>query len=46
MIILLVVWKGIPLFKLVQVRLDHVNRVLRENLTGVRVIRSFNRIDS
>ena len=45
MIILLVVWKGIPLFKLVQVRLDHVNRVLRENLTGVRVIRSFNRID-
>ncbi len=44
-VILLVVWKGIPLFKLVQVRLDHVNRVLRENLTGVRVVRSFNRID-
>lgn len=43
-VILLVVWKGIPLFKLVQVRLDHVNRVLRENLTGIRVIRSFNRI--
>jgi len=43
-VILLVVWKGIPLFKLVQIRLDHVNRVLRENLTGVRVIRSFNRI--
>jgi len=43
-VILLVVWKGIPLFKLVQVRLDQVNRVLRENLTGIRVIRSFNRI--
>ena len=45
MVILLIIWKGIPLFKLVQVRLDHVNRVLRENLTGVRVIRSFNRIN-
>jgi len=42
-VILLVVWKGIPLFKLVQERLDQVNRVLRENLTGIRVIRSFNR---
>ncbi|WP_019242781.1 MULTISPECIES: ABC transporter ATP-binding protein [Bacillus] len=41
----LVVWKGIPLFKSVQVKLDQVNRVLRENLTGVRVIRSFNRIN-
>lgn len=40
----LVIWKGVPLFKLVQIKLDAVNRVLRENLTGVRVIRSFNRI--
>lgn len=44
-VIFLVVRKGIPLFKLVQVKLDHVNRVLRENLTGIRVIRSFNRVD-
>ena len=43
-VILFVIWKGVPLFKQVQVRLDAVNRVLRENLTGVRVIRSFNRI--
>lgn len=44
LVIGLVIWKGVPLFKLVQVKLDAVNRVLRENLTGVRVIRSFNRI--
>ncbi|MGN1400165.1 MAG: ABC transporter ATP-binding protein [Bacillus sp. (in: firmicutes)] len=43
--IFLVVRKGIPLFKKVQVKLDQVNRVLRESLTGVRVIRSFNRVD-
>ena len=45
LVILLVVWKGIPLFKLVQLKLDSVNRVLRENLTGIRVVRSFNKID-
>ena len=44
-IILLVMRKGIPLFKMVQVKLDQVNRILRENLTGVKVIRSFNRIN-
>ncbi len=37
--------KGIPLFKAMQVKLDKLNLVLRESLTGVRVIRSFNRID-
>jgi len=35
--------KGIPLFQKVQQRLDHLNLVLRENLTGIRVIRAFNR---
>ncbi|MFS0780727.1 ABC transporter ATP-binding protein [Bacillus sp. 1P06AnD] len=44
-VVLFVVKKGMPLFKKVQVKLDQVNRVLRENLTGVRVIRSFNTID-
>ena len=33
--------KGYPLFQSVQQRLDRLNVVLRENLTGVRVIRSF-----
>lgn len=45
LIIFFVMKKGIPLFKTVQVKLDQVNRVLRENLTGVKVIRSFNRAD-
>ncbi len=39
-------FKGIPLFKMVQAKLDKVNLVVRENLTGIRVIRAFNRIDS
>ncbi|KXP15191.1 multidrug ABC transporter ATP-binding protein [Tsukamurella pseudospumae] len=36
-----VIAKMIPGFRLVQTRLDAVNRVLREQLTGVRVIRAF-----
>jgi len=35
--------KGIPLFKSLQVKIDQINLVLRENLTGIRVIRAFNR---
>ncbi|MDM5199408.1 ABC transporter ATP-binding protein [Fictibacillus enclensis] len=41
--ILLILYKAVPLFKTVQKRLDRLNLVLRENLTGVRVIRAFNR---
>ncbi|MDT3698434.1 MAG: ABC transporter ATP-binding protein [Thermincola sp.] len=37
--------KGIPLFRAMQVKIDKLNLVLRENLTGVRVIRAFNRIE-
>ncbi|HIZ77406.1 MAG TPA: ABC transporter ATP-binding protein/permease [Firmicutes bacterium] len=33
----------IPLFRLLQVKMDHMTRVLREIFTGVRVIRAFNR---
>jgi len=36
----------VPLFKAMQKKLDKVNLVLRENLTGIRVIRAFNRLDS
>lgn len=43
--IFLIAKKGIPLFRAMQVRLDKVNLVLRENLTGIRVIRAFNRVD-
>lgn len=41
--IVLVFRKGMPLFKTVQKRIDRLNLVLRENLTGIRVIRAFNR---
>jgi ATP-binding cassette, subfamily B, multidrug efflux pump len=30
-----------PLFRMVQVRIDNVNRVMREQITGIRVIRAF-----
>ncbi|MFA5384422.1 MAG: ABC transporter ATP-binding protein [Eubacteriales bacterium] len=33
----------VPLFKSMQTKLDRVSLVLRENLTGIRVIRAFNR---
>ncbi len=33
----------VPLFQSMQAKLDKVNLVLRENLTGIRVIRAFNR---
>jgi len=35
--------KGLPLFVSLQIKLDKLNLVLRENLTGIRVIRAFNR---
>lgn len=37
--------KGFPLFKLMQVKIDKINLVLRERLTGIRVIRAFNRTE-
>lgn len=35
----------VPLFRAIQSKLDKVNLVLRENLTGIRVIRAFNRLN-
>ena len=37
--------KGLPLFKVMQDKIDKLNLVLRENLTGIRVVRAFNRIE-
>jgi ATP-binding cassette subfamily B protein len=37
----LVVSQMVPSFRLVQVRIDEVNRVLREQITGIRVVRAF-----
>jgi ATP-binding cassette, subfamily B, multidrug efflux pump len=34
---------AVPLFQVMQVKIDKINQVLREQITGVRVIRAFNR---
>ncbi|MFT8310272.1 MAG: ABC transporter ATP-binding protein [Sporolactobacillus sp.] len=41
--ILLLAQKGLPYFKKIQKKMDRLNLILREELTGIRVIRSFNR---
>lgn len=41
--IFLVAKRGMPLFKMIQKKMDKLNLVLREGLTGIRVIRAFNR---
>ncbi|MCX7749808.1 MAG: ABC transporter ATP-binding protein/permease [Clostridia bacterium] len=43
--IVIVAKKVIPLFKIIQSKLDKINLVLRESLTGIRVVRAFNRIE-
>jgi ATP-binding cassette, subfamily B, multidrug efflux pump len=37
----LIVFRMVPQFRLMQERIDQVNRVLREQLTGIRVVRAF-----
>ncbi len=37
--------KGFPFFRLLQKKIDNLNRALRENLMGIRVIRAFTRQD-
>jgi ATP-binding cassette subfamily B protein len=39
--IFLIIRKMRPLFRLMQTRIDKVNRVLREQITGIRVVRAF-----
>lgn len=39
----LLVIRAVPLLRSLQVRFDHVNEVLREQITGARVIRAFGR---
>ncbi|UQI48515.1 ABC transporter ATP-binding protein/permease [Streptomyces sp. HU2014] len=40
-VVSLIIWRMRPLFRGVQERIDTVNRVLREQITGIRVIRAF-----
>ena len=44
-IIVFTATKALPLFRDIQAKIDRINLVLREGLTGVRVIRAFNRIE-
>lgn len=43
LMMVLVAKKIVPIFERLQVQLDKINRVVRERLIGVRVIRAFNR---
>jgi ATP-binding cassette, subfamily B, multidrug efflux pump len=43
LIFFLIMRKAVPLFQLMQVKIDKLNLVLDEGLTGVRVIRAFDR---
>jgi ATP-binding cassette subfamily B protein len=40
-VVTLIIMRMRPLFRLMQVRIDKINRVLREQITGVRVVRAF-----
>jgi ATP-binding cassette subfamily B multidrug efflux pump len=42
-VIAVIMRKSLPLFKTLQIKIDGINLVLREHLTGIRVIRAFNR---
>lgn len=35
--------RALPLFRLMQTKIDKLNRIMREGLTGIRVVRAFNR---
>ena len=40
-VVALIVTRMVPGFRLMQVRIDAVNRILREQITGIRVVRAF-----
>ena len=43
--VLMIARKAIPLFSSIQIKIDRLNVTIREALSGVRVIRAFNRVD-
>ncbi|MFA6309180.1 MAG: ABC transporter ATP-binding protein [Clostridia bacterium] len=45
LVIVILANKVIPIFKIVQKKIDRINLVLREKLTGIRVIRAFNTVE-
>ncbi len=44
-IVVMMVWKGNPLFTAVQKKIDRVNSVVQENITGARVVKAYTRED-
>jgi len=42
--IFLILRRALPLFQVMQIKLDRLNLVLREGLTGIRVVRAFDRV--
>jgi ATP-binding cassette subfamily B multidrug efflux pump len=44
-ILMLTMTKSVPLYKVVQKKLDDIALIIRENLSGIRVIRAFSRMD-
>jgi len=44
-LVLIIARKAIPLYSSIQIKIDRLNVTLRETLSGVRVIRAFNRVD-
>ncbi len=44
-VVVILATKAFPLFQAIQKKIDRINLVLRETLTGMRVIRAFDRID-
>lgn len=39
--VVLLIWRVTPLFGIQQTRIDNLNRILREQITGIRVVRAF-----
>lgn len=44
--IALIARPAVPLFRAMQVKIDRINRVMRETLAGIRVIRAFDRTEA
>ncbi len=42
-IVLFISFKGIPMYRKVQDKVDRITRVLRENITGIRVVKALSR---
>jgi ATP-binding cassette subfamily B multidrug efflux pump len=44
--IALIATRAVPLFRAMQTKIDRINRVMRETLAGIRVIRAFDRTEA